>query len=107
MSGAIAGSIKEVFSRFTALDTLKILKDYQMYFKFAIVQLHVLNDPMAYELYIGKMRSILEINKVYQKNFSNEKNSDNSNFIIVDANGTRFGSVIQMNNNLRMLLDWS
>jgi hypothetical protein len=62
---------------------------------------------MAYELYIGKMRSILEINKVYQKNFSNEKNSDNSNFIIVDANGTRFGSVIQMNNNLRMLLDWT
>jgi hypothetical protein len=62
---------------------------------------------MAYELYIGKMRSILEINKVYQKNFSNEKNSDNSNFIIVDANGARFGAVIQMNNNLRQLLDWS
>jgi hypothetical protein len=37
MSGAIAGSIKEVFSRFTALDTLKVLKDYQMYFQFAIL----------------------------------------------------------------------
>lgn len=62
---------------------------------------------MAYELYIGKMRSILEINKVYQKNFSNEKNSDYSNFIIVDANSSRFGQLIQMNNTLRQLLEWS
>lgn len=39
------------------------------------------------------MKSILEINKVYQKNFSNDdsKNSDLTNFIIVDANGTKFG----------------
>jgi hypothetical protein len=36
-----------------------------MFFQFAIVQLHILNDPVAYELYIGKMKSILEINKVY------------------------------------------
>jgi len=71
-----------------------------MYFQFAIVQLHILNDHVAYELYIGKMRSILEINKVYQKNFSNEKSSDYSNFIIVDANGAKFGQVIQMNNSL-------
>jgi hypothetical protein len=51
---------------------------------------------MAYELYIGKMKSILEINKVYQKNFSqsSNNNSDESNFIIVDANGSKFGSII-------------
>jgi hypothetical protein len=71
------------------------------------VQLHILNDPVAYELYIGKMRSILEINKVFQKNFSNEKNSDHANFIIVDANGIRFGQIIQTNLGLRQLLDWS
>jgi hypothetical protein len=53
------------FKYFNELDTLKIFKDYQMYFQFAIVQLHILNDPVAYELYIGKMKSILEINKVY------------------------------------------
>ncbi len=71
-----------------------------MYFQFAIVQLHILNDPVAYELYIGKMKSILEINKVYQKNFSNDdsKNVDLTNFIIVDANGARFGQIIQVNN---------
>jgi PAS domain-containing protein len=64
---------------------------------------------VAYELYIGKMKSILEINKVYQKNFSNDdsKNSDLTNFIIVDANGTKFGQIIQVNNSLRMLLGWS
>ncbi len=101
MSTDIAKYIKNVYARFTELDTLKIVKDYQMYFQFAIVQLHILNDPVAYELYIGKMRSILEINKVYQKNFSNEKNSDNSNFVIVDANGLKFGQLIQMNNSLR------
>jgi PAS domain S-box-containing protein len=81
-----------------------------MYFQFAIVQLHILNDPVAYELYIGKMKSILEINKVYQKNFSNSddgKNSDLTNFIIVDANGSRFGQIIQANNSLRLLLGWS
>lgn len=72
---------------------MKIFKDYQMYFQFAILQLHILNDPVAYDLYIGKMKSILEINKVYQKNFTNSgtTNSDQANFIIVDANGTRFG----------------
>jgi PAS domain-containing protein len=55
------------------------------------------------------MKSILEINKVYQKNFSNNdsKNSDLTNFIIVDANGTKFGQIIQVNNSLRMLLGWS
>jgi len=53
------------------------------------------------------MRSILEVNKVYQKNFSNENNSDYSNFVIVDANSSRFGQLIQMNNTLRQLLEWS
>ncbi len=81
-----------------------------MFFQFAIVQLHILNDPVAYELYIGKMKSILEINKVYQKNFSsssNNSNTDQANFIIVDANGLKFGSIIQCNNNLRLLLGWT
>jgi PAS domain S-box-containing protein len=68
-----------------------------------------LNDPVAYELYIGKMRSILEINKVYQKNFSQSgnSNSDQANFIIVDANGSKFGQIIQLNNTLRQLLGWT
>lgn len=65
MGTSIANYIKDVFRIFQELDSIKILKDYQMYFQFAIVQLHILNDPTAYELYIGKMRSILEINKVY------------------------------------------
>ena len=92
----IARNIQETFRVFNELDTIKIFKDYQMYFQFAILQLHILNDPVAYELYIGKMKSILEINKVYQKNFSNDdsKNSDLTNFIIVDANGTKFGQII-------------
>jgi hypothetical protein len=74
----IATNIVKLFKVFNELDTLKINKDYQMYFQFAIVQLHILNDPVAYELYIGKMKSILEINKVFQKNFSsvNSANSD-------------------------------
>ena len=55
------------------------------------------------------MKSILEINKVYQKNFSqtSNNNSDESNFIIVDANGSKFGSIIQINNSLRLVLGWS
>ena len=69
--------------------------------------MHILNDPVAYELYTGKMKSILEINKVYQKNFSSEKNSEYSNFVIVDANGIKFGQIIQANNGLRVLLGWS
>ena len=78
-----------------------------MHFQFAILQLHILNDPVAYELYIGKMKSILDINKVFQKNYQNEKNSDMSNFMVVDANGIKFGQLLQMNNNLRQLLGWS
>lgn len=104
----IAQDIKETFRVFNELDSLKITKDYQMYFQFAIVQLHILNDPVAYELYIGKMKSILEINKVFQKNFSNDsKASDFINFIIVDANGTKFGQILSCNNQLRQLLGWS
>ena len=78
-----------------------------MYFQFAIVQLHILNDQIAYELYIGKMKSIIETNKMFEKNFSNESNSDYSNFIIVDANGSKFGQILQINNSLRTLLDWN
>jgi PAS domain-containing protein len=79
-----------------------------MYFQFAIIQLHILNDPAAYELYIGKMKSILEINKVYQKNFSDSNtNTDQSNFIIVEANGIKFGQIIQVNNGLWQLLGWT
>lgn len=98
-----------MFKYFNELDTLKVFKDYQMYFQFAIVQLHILNDPVAYELYIGKMRSILEINKVYQKNFTQQDNAnvDQANFIIVDANGIKFGNIIQVNNGLRLLLGWT
>jgi hypothetical protein len=67
-----------------------------------------LNDPSAYELYIGKMKSILDINKVYEKNFSQaNKSSDYSNFIIVDANGSKFGQVLQSNASLRAMLGWT
>lgn len=79
-----------------------------MYFKFAIVQLHILNDPSAYELYICKMKSILDINKVYEKNFTQaNRSSDYSNFIIVDANGSKFGQVLQSNASMRAMLGWS
>ena len=74
----ISKHIQDVFRIFNELDTLKIFKDYQMFFQFAIVQLHILNDPVAYELYIGKMKSILEINKVYQKNFSTNTSNNNT-----------------------------
>jgi hypothetical protein len=74
----IADNIQQVFKTFNQLDKFKLFKDYQMYFQFAIVQLHILNDPVAYELYIGKMKSILEINKVYQKNFTNSGGAANS-----------------------------
>lgn len=89
----IAKNIQTVFKTFRDLDRLKIFKDYQMYFQFAIVQLHILNDPVAYELYIGKMKSILEINKVLQKNFtqSGSQITDQTSFIIVEANGVKFG----------------
>jgi hypothetical protein len=42
------------------------------------------------------MKSILEINRIFQKNFSSgsQLNTDQSNFIIVDANGAKFGSII-------------
>jgi hypothetical protein len=80
-----------------------------MYFQFAIVQLHILNDPIAYHLYIGKMKSILEINNVIQKNFSysNQSNTDASNFILVNANGLRFGEIIQCSKSLRMVLGYT
>ena len=80
-----------------------------MYFQFAIVQLHILNDPVAYELYIGKMKSILDINKIFQKNFSsiNQSNADSSNFLVVNANGTRFGEIIQCSKTLRMILGYT
>jgi hypothetical protein len=61
---------------------------------------------MAFDLYIGKMKSILEINKMFERNFQNESNSDYSNFVIVDANGSRFGQILQINNSLRMILGW-
>jgi hypothetical protein len=78
-----------------------------MYFQFAIVQLHILNDPVAYDLYISKMKSILEINKVFLKNFSQQVGENSSNFLVVNANGTRFGEIIQCSDSLRMLLGYS
>jgi hypothetical protein len=65
LGSRIAHGIKEVFRVFQDLEQIKMSKDYNLYFKFAITQLHILNDPAAYDLYIGKMKSILEINKIY------------------------------------------
>ena len=53
------------------------------------------------------MKSILETNKMFEKNFSNDSNSDYSNFIIVDANGSKFGQILQINNTLKNLLEWT
>ena len=52
------------------LDSQKVHKDYLLYFKQAILQLHVLNDPVQFELFIGKMKSVIDINKLFQKNYS-------------------------------------
>ncbi len=43
---------------------------------------------------------------MFERNFSQEANSDYSNFIIVDANGNKFGQILQINNSLRLLLGW-
>ena len=64
LGSRIAHGIKEVFRVFQDLEQIKLSKDYNLYFKFAITQLHILNDPAAYDLFIGKMKSILEINKI-------------------------------------------
>ncbi|CDW72555.1 UNKNOWN [Stylonychia lemnae] len=104
---AIAKNIQSTFRVFSDLDNIKLFKDYQMYFQFAIVQLHILNDQIAYELYVNKMKSILETNKMFEKNFSSERDSDYSNFIISDANGQKFGQILQMNNSLKHLLGWT
>ena len=104
---AISKEIKKVYDVFNELDWIKIIKDYQIYFRFAIVQLHILNDPVAYDLYISKMKSILEINKVFLKNFSQQVGENSSNFLVVNANGTRFGEIIQCSDSLRMLLGYS
>lgn len=59
---AMAEHTRKVFKQFNELDDLRLFKDYQNYFQIALVQMHILNDPNGYELYIGKMKSILEIN---------------------------------------------
>jgi hypothetical protein len=97
---------------FKALDDRRIHKDYQMYFKQAILHLKVLNDPVQFELLIGKMKNIIEINKIFQKNYTGKQSmgqtdADFCNFMIVDANGNRFGRILQMNSNFRELLGWS
>jgi PAS domain-containing protein len=98
-----------VFELFKELDDLKMFKDYQTYFQLALLTQHILNDPIGFEAYIGKMKSILEINQVYHKNFAqaSAQTTENSNFLIVDANGSRFGRIILFNANLRQLLGWS
>lgn len=107
MGAEISKNIVGTFRCFQELDDIKLFKDYQMYFQFAVVQLHILNDQAAFDLYVGKMKSILEINKMFERNFQSEgQNSDYANFIIVDANGQRFGQILQLNNTLRQLLGW-
>lgn len=44
---------------------------------------------------------------MFEKNFSSDKDSDYSNFVIADANGSKFGQILQMNNSLRHLLEWN
>lgn len=96
----IADKSKELFKTFQELDSLKIFKDYCLYFQFAIIQQHVLNDSVSYETYLTKMKGIIELNRTYQKNFNNQnsfKDSENQLFVIVDANGENFGKFILMN----------
>ena len=54
------------------------------------------------------MKSILEINLVYQKNFarSSAQSTENSHFLIVDANGSKFGQILLYNNSMRQLLGY-
>ena len=54
------------------------------------------------------MKSILETNMVYQKNFarSSAQSTENSLFLIVDANGKNFGKILLYNNSMRQLLGY-
>eukprot|EP00347_Sterkiella_histriomuscorum_P016877 403351503 len=101
----IAKNIKETYRIFQKIEDIQILKDYQIYFQFAIIQLHIFNDQHHYELYINKMRSILETNKMFEKNSTPDPNSEFSNYMIVNANGYKFGDIIQMNQNLSSFLE--
>lgn len=70
---------------------MRIFKDYQMYFQFAIVLLYVLSDSAAYETYIAKMKNILDMDKVIRKNYVGARDTEAHNFLIVDATTSRFG----------------
>lgn len=97
---------------FKSLNELKQQKDYKLYFSFALIQLHILNDRGAYELHIEKMRSIVDMKKVWSKNHGGDEGSletlaDTSCFMIVNANGSNFGKIILSNNNTRTFLGHS
>ncbi|CDW78770.1 UNKNOWN [Stylonychia lemnae] len=106
MSDKIAENIRETHQIFKQIEQTAIMKDYQIYFQYAVIQLHVFNDIYMYETYIGKMKSLIEYAKMFERNDKSDFKTEYQNYLIVDANGQKFGQVIQMNKNFMTFLDY-
>lgn len=63
-----------------------------------------MNDPDGYQMFMQKMRSVMQMNKMFQNNIKTKLMTENSGFIVVDGHGAQTGKILFVNNILRRWL---
>lgn len=71
-------------------------EDYRIYFTFAQIQKFLLNDLIAHDLYLNKMNSQREMNRLVRTTLLQAKPED-TGFVLVHGQNKNFGSVILCN----------
>ncbi|CDW76681.1 pas domain s-box family protein [Stylonychia lemnae] len=99
----IADSIQATYKTFKEIEDNLIQKDYKIYVWFAQIQLKIMNDNDGYQIFIQKMRGVMQMNKMFQSNMRG-KISEDSGFIVSDGHSNNSGKILFMNKTIKRWL---
>lgn len=63
-----------------------------------------MNDIDGYQMFIQKMRGVVQMNKMFQNNMRGKQMNEDSGFIVTDGHANANGKLLFMNKTLRRWL---
>jgi len=93
----IADLQEKCYKFFKLIEENLIQKDYKIYIWFANIQLMIMNDQEGYQMFMQKMKSIIQMSKIFA-NITSAKYGDimseDAGFVVTDAHASKSGMLL-------------
>ena len=102
----VANTIAKVYDVFEEIEREGQRQDFRIYYVFALLHKFLLNDQQAHDMYLNKMNSFRDMNRLIRSNLQFARIED-TGFVLVHGQKKTFGKVILCNAVFRKHLQYS